>query len=216
MRSQLTFLSLWAGPSLAATLGRAATGLDVGTQLAYNNNIVKIVWKGFEGVDPGKEFTGSFEEVKLQLMGIMGDSFTLTPTTEEDRLTKYDGSPPSNNVERDCDVGGYDRVGQNYIKNGIEYLSSLPDSVLCSNQPAPSPGQGSCGRISCSYNSAIWWCNDSPQTVEFACNLFAKYAQDIVDNCAYLPNNLNSPPEVRGTEIDAPFNISTVVGGDNC
>ncbi|KAK9311125.1 hypothetical protein V1522DRAFT_417417 [Lipomyces starkeyi] len=44
------------------------------------------------------------------------------------------------------------------IIDGINYLSSVP------GQPVNGPGPGKCGQVSCSYNSAIWWCNDNPTT----------------------------------------------------
>jgi hypothetical protein len=40
------------------------------------------------------------------------------------------------------------------INDGADYLRNLP------GQPTNGPGPGNCGRVSCSYNSAIWWCND--------------------------------------------------------
>lgn len=41
-----------------------------------------------------------------------------------------------------------------HIYEGIEYLARL------SGKPTNGPGPGNCGRVSCSFNSAIWWCND--------------------------------------------------------
>ncbi|KAL2854258.1 hypothetical protein BJY01DRAFT_232004 [Aspergillus pseudoustus] len=40
------------------------------------------------------------------------------------------------------------------IREGITYLRSV------SGRPTNGPGPGNCGRVSCPYNSAIWWCND--------------------------------------------------------
>lgn len=42
----------------------------------------------------------------------------------------------------------------NGIQQGISYLRGVP------GQPQRGPGPGSCGRVSCSYQCAIWWCND--------------------------------------------------------
>ncbi|VBB84436.1 Putative protein of unknown function [Podospora comata] len=39
------------------------------------------------------------------------------------------------------------------IRDGARYLGRI-DSPAPRNQPR------SCGRVSCAYNSAIWWCND--------------------------------------------------------
>ncbi|KAK7947905.1 uncharacterized protein PG986_008791 [Apiospora aurea] len=45
-----------------------------------------------------------------------------------------------------------------YVVNGwdegIAYLRRVPGS------PSAGPGPGNCGRVSCSNDCAIWWCND--------------------------------------------------------
>ncbi|KAK4174556.1 hypothetical protein QBC36DRAFT_357078 [Triangularia setosa] len=45
----------------------------------------------------------------------------------------------------------------NAIADGIEYLWRLPIDP----KPQNGPGPRKCGKVSCSYNSAIWWCNDN-------------------------------------------------------
>lgn len=40
------------------------------------------------------------------------------------------------------------------IRDGYRYLWGLK------GKPTNGPGPGNCGRVSCSYDSAIWWCND--------------------------------------------------------
>ncbi|OGM47429.1 hypothetical protein ABOM_002527 [Aspergillus bombycis] len=44
------------------------------------------------------------------------------------------------------------------ISRGIEYLQGVP------GKPVNGPGPGNCGRVSCSYNAAIWWCNDNTES----------------------------------------------------
>lgn len=41
-----------------------------------------------------------------------------------------------------------------YLMQGLQYLRSIP------GQPTLGPGPGTCSRVSCSYDSAIYWCND--------------------------------------------------------
>ncbi|KAE8135101.1 hypothetical protein BDV38DRAFT_294917 [Aspergillus pseudotamarii] len=64
------------------------------------------------------------------------------------------------------------------IEEGIRYLHSVP------GQPTNGPGPGNCGRVSCSYNSAIWWCNDntSPKTLPGFYNI-AQGAQVVINQC---------------------------------
>lgn len=40
------------------------------------------------------------------------------------------------------------------IRKGIDYLYKV------NGRPKNGPGPGNCGRVSCSNNAAIWWCND--------------------------------------------------------
>lgn len=40
------------------------------------------------------------------------------------------------------------------VAQGVAYLRRVR------GQPENSPGPETCGRVSCSYNTAIWWCND--------------------------------------------------------
>jgi hypothetical protein len=40
------------------------------------------------------------------------------------------------------------------ILDGVRYLRQVQ------GRPRNGPGPGNCGRVSCSYKSAIWWCND--------------------------------------------------------
>ncbi|KAG8677681.1 hypothetical protein FPOAC1_003708 [Fusarium poae] len=41
------------------------------------------------------------------------------------------------------------------IATGIDYLRSVK------GKPKNGPGPGNCGRVSCTQNGAIWWCNDN-------------------------------------------------------
>ncbi|KAK0741605.1 hypothetical protein B0T21DRAFT_283269 [Apiosordaria backusii] len=42
---------------------------------------------------------------------------------------------------------------------GYTYLRRLPAEP----RPRNGPGPGNCGRVSCSWNAAIWWCNDNSE-----------------------------------------------------
>ena len=51
-----------------------------------------------------------------------------------------------------CD--NFPQCSRGRIGEGIDYLRGV------AGRPGNGPGPGNCGRVSCSYNSAIWWCND--------------------------------------------------------
>ncbi|OGM44221.1 hypothetical protein ABOM_007724 [Aspergillus bombycis] len=74
--------------------------------------------------------------------------------------------------------GGFPKARKTQIKQGIEYLRGVP------GKPQRGPGPGSCGQVSCSWSSAIWWCNDNTFTkVLPSFNNIADGAQLILNTC---------------------------------
>ncbi|KAG6149182.1 hypothetical protein E4U35_007634 [Claviceps purpurea] len=86
-----------------------------------------------------------------------------------------------------------------YILDGIMYLEGL------SAKPTIGPGPGNCSRVSCSYEAAIWWCNDNSEKLELnSFNEIVDGAEAIMDEClsyglimdrmggqAFMPGNWN-------------------------
>ncbi|KAK0121884.1 hypothetical protein ONS95_010162 [Cadophora gregata] len=67
------------------------------------------------------------------------------------------------------------------IKEGITYLRNF--NGICNTGPK------ACVRISCSYNSAIFMCNDNDHRLDLSCAYMASYAQDILDDgCCKRPD----------------------------
>lgn len=62
------------------------------------------------------------------------------------------------------------------INNGISYLFKVVGS------PSEGPGPGACARVSCSYKSAIWWCNDVRKL------LLSMFPCPLVPSSSPLPN----------------------------
>lgn len=50
--------------------------------------------------------------------------------------------------------GHFDPARASAIWEGIDYLYTID------SKPGSKPGPRMCGQVSCSYDSAIWWCND--------------------------------------------------------
>ncbi|RYP41273.1 hypothetical protein DL767_001127 [Monosporascus sp. MG133] len=206
MHTLLQILLFW-GSALAAAI---VSGISIHNGLPEGYTAINITWKGFEsvhgfeGIAAGQTFAGSIQK--------FGDPERVFPSMKRGCGRPVDKEPPSDNREVTCRSGGGGPVSQRTINDGISYLKSLPDDLRCGNQP-PEPGKGACGRISCSYYAAIWWCNHNPHTVEFKCNLFAKYAQNLVDECSYP---LGKGYTVQGQDYDRDFAINTVVGWDEC
>lgn len=53
-----------------------------------------------------------------------------------------------------CDVWNQSLARVDKIQDGIKYLRGV------TGKPSMGPGPGNCGRVSCSWNAAIYWCND--------------------------------------------------------
>lgn len=101
-------------------------------------------------VSPGGEtlnLSGTVEEVHSQLLQLNHDWDTqylehkLTKRTDFSRSKYFCGRR-------------WPRTGAGPIYDGINYLRRVP------GRPANDAGPGNCGRVSCSYDAAIWWCND--------------------------------------------------------
>ncbi|KAM5475898.1 hypothetical protein MauCBS54593_000580 [Microsporum audouinii] len=60
--------------------------------------------------------------------------------------------------KRNVDCGRFRECSRQRIVEGIAHLYQVP------GRPSNGPGPGNCGRVSCSYDSAIWWCNDNRET----------------------------------------------------
>ncbi|KAI1661838.1 hypothetical protein F4813DRAFT_398363 [Daldinia decipiens] len=91
------------------------------------------------------------------------------------------------------------------IEEGIDYLKGIKGRCHMG------PGPRVCTRISCSYKSAIWWCNDNDHDIYMDCSLWSQYAQDIVDAC----QTHDASARVRGQKFNNEQNWNVMVGFDN-
>lgn len=102
---------------------------------------------------PPQTFSGTLQEIRAQLLDI-------NPNFDHDfpPVNKTDRRDSSRLIHKrdtpNCQPGhGWTGALQQTVVDGINYLRSVP------GQPANGPGPGNCGRVSCAYDSAIWWCN---------------------------------------------------------
>ncbi|EPE27412.1 hypothetical protein GLAREA_04203 [Glarea lozoyensis ATCC 20868] len=91
-----------------------------------------------------------------------------------------------------------------YINNGITYLRGKGS---CGVNPR------SCARISCSYQAAIFLCNDRNDFIAPSCAYLASYAQDIVNRCQFFSSFKKW--QVAGQEFDTD-NYNVVVRAAAC
>ena len=69
------------------------------------------------------------------------------------------------------------------VLEGIAYLQRMDESHMCGSVAAPSADKPTCGRISCSLDTAIWNCNYNDHYVSHPCRIFGDYANDIYQKC---------------------------------
>lgn len=128
--------------------------------------IVELSWEVIPA--PGQSpiiLNGTVEQVHSQLLEInpkyqaevfeKREDLLAAPTaaTAATDLTEPTAVAHSAQVWR-IQCGGYDSASTKPINDGIKYLNGI------AGQPKNGPGPNNCGRVSCSYNSSIWWCND--------------------------------------------------------
>ncbi|KAK4197249.1 hypothetical protein QBC40DRAFT_107036 [Triangularia verruculosa] len=75
----------------------------------------------------------------------------------------------------DCSIVGDGLAKTYYITQGISYLNALPGDAQ--NDP------GKCGRVSCSYNAAISWCNTSKNFKTVPWWALALATSDMIPQC---------------------------------
>ncbi|KAK4194375.1 hypothetical protein QBC40DRAFT_319890 [Triangularia verruculosa] len=105
---------------------------------------------------------------------------------------------------RDCDIN-YVKADIRRINDGIRYLRGL------SGTAKNGPGWGNCGRVSCSWTAAIWWCNDNAEEKEVQWG-------DIADGAEYLTNKCQQPRrKVRGQVFYTDnWNVIVRMDQNNC
>ncbi|KAJ0304921.1 hypothetical protein COL5a_004408 [Colletotrichum fioriniae] len=149
--------------SLAAVAAKGATvDKDANGPMGVNSfDLMTIEWEVH--AHPGGEnliLTGTVEEILKELR-------TINPNYDQDfRITTL-SSPESVDAaiesavtqaddtfkDAPVDCAGYDDADRKRLAHGAGYLLDVK------GKPIRGPGPGSCGRVSCSWNSAIYWCN---------------------------------------------------------
>ncbi|KAI1191549.1 hypothetical protein F5B17DRAFT_284531 [Nemania serpens] len=179
--------------------------LDARTDIPRDYSVGDIQWRGFEDFPEDQVFTGTIENVIDQMRRIKGADYTPSFVAKAENQTledKHQYHTAGQRVVCGDNFADPSRIGQ-----GIDFLRHLPDSATCTNAAR------SCGRISCSWKSGIFWCNQkSVFSDEYKCNMFGSYATRVVDECAIYDSN----PRVSGANIDDELNLSVVVGKAKC
>ncbi|KAL2813072.1 hypothetical protein BDW59DRAFT_167617 [Aspergillus cavernicola] len=91
---------------------------------------------------------------------------------------------------------------------GIMYLEDVD------GRPTEGPGPGECSRVSCSWDSAIWWCNDTRETKSLrSFNDIAIGVQAIWSECSFREPGYNM---VVSGQAFHKTNWNVIVRKDSC
>ncbi|KAI1269082.1 hypothetical protein F5Y18DRAFT_176142 [Xylariaceae sp. FL1019] len=168
----------------AMTLPRLVDTVPAGYAVGEINWTMPIVEGGPEHI-----FQGTAQQVFAQVNDKRQElGLPSLDTPLDDTVTASNGTDPVLSARTDiksrtfsnsiCGNPQSDAATKATILEGVRYLEKLKSR--CSNLPK------TCGRISCSYNSAIWWCNDNNGVSEYACSDFAPLALHVADECCWL------------------------------
>ncbi|KAK4449547.1 hypothetical protein QBC34DRAFT_380007 [Podospora aff. communis PSN243] len=90
---------------------------------------------------------------------------------------------------------------------GIDYLEDIIGNCRAA------PGPGSCGRVSCSYDTGIWYCNDNTDEYWVPCGWIGDVAATVVTECTVkIEDKLYG---VKGQIFDS-RNWNVIVAGTLC
>ncbi|KAI1385999.1 uncharacterized protein F4822DRAFT_414691 [Hypoxylon trugodes] len=172
--------------------------------LPSDYSVANLTWKG-RIVDNGPEvsLTGtSFKDIESQILKVNPKFSWADPSTGGDH-----SEPQKSKAYLSCDPNNIWWAQAFRIQDGIQYLSGKTGKCFMEKGPRV------CTRISCSYKSAIWWCNDNHFPIEENCLLWSHYAQDILDQC----QTHDASSRVRGQEFSTSnWNIMVGFSNDHC
>ncbi|KUJ14762.1 uncharacterized protein LY89DRAFT_720237 [Mollisia scopiformis] len=212
----IIFISIFLGLLASSFAVPAASGLPYGlsavrsvTELPYP--VSKMTFLGTLG-GHDVQLNGSIEEIHSQ-MTVLHPEFdpdallaakklAIRDTGSELIESELEGRSKSNMIC--CNPGSWG-ADPGRIEQGIDYLDHF--NGLC-GVPART-----CVRISCSWGSAIYLCNDNYYGITPTCPYMASYAQDILNTCPMYSWTVQT--SYCGQEFDTDsYNI--IVRGDNC
>ncbi|KAK3985574.1 hypothetical protein QBC44DRAFT_404269 [Cladorrhinum sp. PSN332] len=204
--------------SLFATfLATLALASDSPTQIEEGipgYKTVPITWEVQPTLDgPPVLLNGTVREVHAQLLAINPDydaqvapvlAAAVTAVTTSDKRNSDNSPLISKRDSITCGV--WPSASRRRIEEGIRYLR-----FDVGGRPGNGPGPGNCGRVSCSYNAAIWWCNEN--RVPYQLQGFWQIgdgAQAVVNGCAS-----GQASQVSGQRFHG-GNWNVIVRGDSC
>ncbi|KAK4182594.1 hypothetical protein QBC35DRAFT_444941 [Podospora australis] len=173
--------------------------------------LVEISWEvQTTSGGPTVVLNGTMEEVHAQLLEINPKYDQEFAHVQTKRGAVEEAAPKASRnalAKRDNTLcGNWPSASKSRIQQDINYLRND-----VGGRPGNGPGPGNCGRVSCSNNAAIYWCNDN----NFSYTLngwweIADGAQAIVNDCA------SAASYVSGQRFIWNGNWNVIVRGDSC
>ncbi|KAK4210111.1 hypothetical protein QBC37DRAFT_293148 [Rhypophila decipiens] len=141
--------------------------------------VQEMTWK----VDPFNN--GTIVEITGTVQDVIAELYKINPQYLEHHFMVDDDSDKltithkqDNHVICNPRPGHWVHARYYPIQDGISYLRQI------GGRPELSAGPGTCSRVSCSWKSAIWWCNDDDKPMSLdSFGDIADCAQEIVDIC---------------------------------
>ncbi|KAL4924954.1 uncharacterized protein BDV17DRAFT_294903 [Aspergillus undulatus] len=202
--------------SLALNVSASPTGPTVEIP---KSTVTEMTWdvQAFPN-GPTLTLTGTVEQVHAQLVGLnpnydnedFGTEFESADADPLNPVANTALSADANDRRREwhfCMPQGSMRnmAWVPRIKEGISYLRKVKGK--------PKLRAGACSRVSCSWESAIWWCNDNSEEKTLpSYNNIAQGATDILNKCA----DLEHPAKPFGGSLDHPDQWRVVVKKGDC
>ncbi|EFZ04177.2 uncharacterized protein G6M90_00g005890 [Metarhizium brunneum] len=146
------------------------------------NVIGGVTWTG--EVLPGKNvtFSGTMQEVRAKILAENPDYFSAY----DNEAGIEHGSHLQKRWELkqppDCNYG-------NFIRriNAIKFINELNakggGNAMCGAPPRRGPGLGGCSRVSCSWGSQMWLCNDNDYHLDLPCTEVASALFELSNVC---------------------------------
>ncbi|KAF2972521.1 hypothetical protein GQX73_g1167 [Xylaria multiplex] len=174
------------------------------TETPDDYRLSDIEWRGFPDFD-GVVFKGTIQNVIHQMKKIKGVDYTPDFVSKAENQT-LGVQPAAIDCDQEIKCGG-PKAKPKPVSEGVDYLLQLSDTIMCSNGPT------ACGRISCSWDAAIIWCNDkAAPSNSFKCKMFAGYADAILGHCSVQKPD----PLVSGKNTDYDLLLSVIVEKQAC
>lgn len=195
-----------------------------------NYSIVPVHWRGQINKDgPETTITGpSYEHIYHYLLKHAPHTIKPVNATAKQQVKKRDDGYPSVSTRTALSWIQPHSISQftlcnrlqfgyfNWPKAGAEasnYLHHLTGECTLNDR------KDTCGRVSCSWNSGVFYCNDATHSQWMWCSEIGDYFDRIAETCMPQGDDGNTPAVFNGQKFRTDTQYSILmggIGGDRC